>query len=296
MYNIMNGTTPKDCMLWDVKRGIPDRPQQAYMFVSTAHLPDGYWTLTNHKSENKLERFDGTEEISGDVTGENAGRYDIYAILRGNYVAAAENIDKASEETPIDISYVITNADGACYNNFHAKQPVGWTLSQDDAFEVEYANYLPAKVGDSYFNKWQGSGNLTNRSISQTVTGLPNGKYRIGVRTSSSVIHAGAYLFANTDKADMTKLTNSMASVETEITDVQLTFGVELKNYQSNDCKFDHFTIEFLGNPVDTRIEAPQGVETKMPSGHAVFDFTGRRLARPVKGFNIVDGQKVLKW
>lgn len=262
---------------------------RAYVAPSYATLPDASWRLSNGKG-GFLGRFDGTDEICGNNDIDNAGHYDIYAILRGNYVAAVENIDKASEENPIDISYVITNADATRYNNFHAKQPVGWTLSSDDAFEVEYANYLPAKVGDSYFNKWQGSGNLSNRTISQKVCGLPNGKYRISVRTSASTIHQGASLFANDQKADMTQLTNNTASVTTEITDGSLCFGVELKNYQSNDCKFDHFTLEYLGGgetpSAITPVSRPNSV------GQLIYDLSGRHLNSLQKGINIVNGKK----
>ena len=257
-------------------------------YVSAVYQPDGYWVIHNNKG-GTLGRFDGTDEVSGDAASENIGKYDIFAILRGNYVSAVENIDRASEENPIDISYVITNADGTRYNNFHAKQPVGWTLSQEDAFEVEYANYLPAKVGDSYFNKWQGSGNLTNRSMSQQLTGLPNGTYRLSVRTSTSVIHAGAFLVANDQKADMTKLQNSTASIKAEVTDGTLTIGVELKNYTSNDCKFDHFTLEYLGGAINGINDQKSQTANLKPQ---IYDLTGRRLNQPQKGINIIDGKK----
>ena len=262
-------------------------------YVSAAYVPDGYWMLTNNKGGGYLGRYDGTDEISGNTTGDNIGHYDIYAILRGDYVAAVENIDKATEENPVDISYVITNADGTRYNNFHSKQPVGWTLSQDDAFEVEYANYLSAKVGSSYFNKWQGSGNLTDRTISQLLSSLTNGKYRLSVRTSSNVIHQGASLFANSAKTDMTTVVDDGAvSVVADITDGQLSFGVELKDYQSNDCKFDHFTLEYLGNgSVSTGVRAIN--DLRMGGTSVIYDFQGHRVTRPTKGLYIVDGQKV---
>lgn len=74
--------------------------------------------------------------------------------------------------------------------------------------------------------------------------------------------------------------------------DGTLTFGVELKNYQSNDCKFDHFTLEYLGLP------ETDGVKDLSPlAPHAsshIYDLTGRRVLRPTKGFYIVDGQKVV--
>jgi len=264
-------------------------------YVTPAYLPNGGWTLQNNKGGAYIGRWDGTDEIAGNTTGANMGHYDFYAILRGQYVTVVENLDKASEENPIDISYVITNADGTRYNNFHAKQPVGWTLSQDDAFEVEYANYLPGKVGNSYFNKWQGSGNLTDRSISQQLSGLPNGRYRVGVRTSSSVIHQGATLFANADNTDMTTVTSDgNVTVTTEVTDGSLSFGVELKKYKSNDCKFDHFTLEYLGDPNGATSISATAAAPSQSTTSRIYDLTGRRLTHLQKGINIVDGKKVI--
>ncbi len=262
---------------------------RAYVFP--AYLPEGYWTLRNNKG-GYLGRYENTDEIGGNTSDENIGRYDIYAITRGQYAAVVENIDKASDDNPIDISYLITNADASRYNNFHAKQPVGWTLTQDDAFECEYSTYLPNKVGSSYFNKWQSGSNLSNRSLSQQLTDLPAGKYRLSVLTGSEVIHKGAWLFANDDKKDMSTVVGSgKVSVTTEITDGKLNFGVRLKNYQSNDCKFDHFTLEYLGAGSTgigaTTLDAASPVEN-------IYDLTGRRLARPTKGLNIVDGKVIV--
>ena len=217
-------------------------------YVAPTYMSEGYWTLTNNNGNGYIGHWDDTDEIAGNATDGRIGRYDIYAIERGKYVAAVENLTKGSEDSPIDLTYLITNAEATRYNNFHAKQPVGWNLSLDDAFEVEYANYLPSKVGDSYFNKWQGSGNISDRSMGQTITALPAGKYRVSVTTSATTIHNGAWLFANDKEADMTKLSNNCANIILDINNGTLDFGVKLKNYQSNDCKFDHFTLEFLGN------------------------------------------------
>ncbi|MBR0274014.1 MAG: alpha-L-fucosidase [Bacteroidaceae bacterium] len=274
-------------------------------YVIPAYLPDGYWTLQNNNGNAYIGHWDDTDEVAGNAGDGRIGHFDIYAILRGSYMAAVENLGNASEENPIDISYLITNADATRYNKFHANQPVGWTLSRDDAFECEYSNYLPAKVGSSYFNKWQGSGNLADRSISQKITGLPEGKYRVSVRTSSDKIHSGAYLFANDEKGDMTQLTDNKSSVTTDITDGQLTFGVELKNYQSNDCKFDHFTLEYLGGSL------PDGISLNpAPKTHpqplsftegSIYNLAGQKIVqrsssnhRLDKGAYIVNGQKVM--
>ena len=233
---------------WNFRTGNNGEGWTDRCYVAPTYMPEGYWTLTNNNGNGYIGHWDDTDEIAGNATDGRIGRYDIYAIERGKYVAAVENLNKGSEDSPIDLTYLITNAEATRYNNFHAKQPVGWNLSLDDAFEVEYANYLPSKVGNSYFNKWQGSGNISDRSMGQTITALPAGKYRVSVTTSSTTIHNGAWLFANDKEADMTKLSNNCANIILDINNGTLDFGVKLKNYQSNDCKFDHFTLEFLGN------------------------------------------------
>lgn len=233
---------------WNFRTGNNGEGWTDRCYVAPTYMSEGYWTLTNNNGNGYIGHWDDTDEITGNATDGRIGRYDIYAIERGKYVAAVENLTKGSEDSPIDLTYLITNAEATRYNNFHAKQPVGWNLSLDDAFEVEYANYLPSKVGDSYFNKWQGSGNISDRSMGQTITALPAGKYRVSVTTSATTIHNGAWLFANDKEADMTKLSNNCANIILDINNGTLDFGVKLKNYQSNDCKFDHFTLEFLGN------------------------------------------------
>ena len=233
---------------WNFRTGNNGEGWTDRCYVAPTYMPEGYWTLTNNNGNGYIGHWEDTDEIAGNATDGRIGRYDIYAIERGKYVAAVENLNKGSEDSPIDLTYLITNAEATRYNNFHAKQPVGWNLSLDDAFEVEYANYLPSKVGNSYFNKWQGSGNISDRSMGQTITALPAGKYRVSVTTSSTTIHNGAWLFANDKEADMTKLSNNCANIILDINNGTLDFGVKLKNYQSNDCKFDHFTLEFLGN------------------------------------------------
>ncbi len=303
-FTITSAGYPDYCLQhdnpWNFRTGDNGDGWTDRCYVIPAYLPEGYWTLQNNNGKAYIGHWDDTDEVAGNAGDSRIGHFDIYAILRGSYVAAVENLGNASEENPIDISYVITNADATRYNKFHANQPVGWTLSQDDAFECEYSSYLPAKVGSSYFNKWQSSGNLSNRSISQKLSGLPSGKYRLSVRTNSDKIHAGAWLFANSDKSDMTQLSDNTASVTTTVTDGVLTFGVELKSYQSNDCKFDHFTLEFLGSNMPNGISltpdsSPKG-EGSMKAEQSIYDLAGRQMVnrRLSKGIYILNGKKAV--
>ena len=249
-------------------------------YVAPSYLPESGWRLRNFKGGDNqyIGRWDGEDEVAGNTNGTNLGNYDINAILRGQYVAIAEAIDQASESNPIDITYVITNPDGTRKNNFHADFPIGWTLSQNEAVRVEYGSWLPARVGDSYFNIWQGSGNLSDRSMSQKVTGLPSGKYRLSVRTSSSTASAGAFLFANNDNTQLnTVVGDGAVSVVTSVTNGTLEFGVKLENYQSNDCKFDHFTLEFIGTQKPGDVDA-NGVTEVADLDKLVLYLTGKEV------------------
>ena len=89
----------------------------------------------------------------------------------------------------------------------------------------------------------------------------------------------------------MTKLKNSTASVVTTVTDGMLTFGVELKNYTSNDCKFDHFTLEYLGDEA-TGIHEVRGLNEAVQSPY--YNLNGQSVAKPARGLYIVNGKKVL--
>jgi hypothetical protein len=68
---------------------------------------------------------------------------------------------------------------------------------------------------------------------------------------------------------------------------------VELTNYQSNDCKFDHFTLEYLGQGSATGISnLTSGQENRLNEEY--FDLQGRRLSHPGKGINIRNGQMMI--
>ena len=98
-------------------------------------------------------------------------------------------------------------------------------------------------------------------------------------------------LFANSDRTDMTVLTDNTASLTTDVTDGTLNFGVMLVDYQSNDCKFDHFTLEFLGDETRLSIDEPRHATD---ARNLIYDITGRRRVHLQKGLNIVDGKKIL--
>ena len=251
----------------DDHEGWADR---AGVIPSYEEISGGCWTLVNYKARNSGDRYighwDATDEIMGNRDNANKGKYDFYAVKRGKYVAMVEDIYSATEDNPIDISYVITNA-SATRGNTGNRKVVGWNQETNNV-PIEYGSWLgtPAQVGSSYFNIWQSPGsNLANRRMSQTLTDLPAGRYRVSVRTNSSNVSAGAYLFANDDEPIRlnTVSESNVVSVVTNVTNGTLEFGVKLDDYKSNNCKFDHFTLEYLD-----RVTVPVTLGT---NGYATF-------------------------
>ena len=266
--NITNATYPDICMqsydgnTWNYRTDNNGEGWVDRAYVAPSYLPESGWRLRNYKGGDTqyIGRWDADgNEVAGNKENSAIGNFEIKVILRGEYVAIAEDIEHASAENPIDITYVITNPDGTRKNNFHADYPVGWKLNQDGDIKVEYGTWLPTpgRVGDSYFNIWQGSGNLSDRSMSQQVTGLPNGQYRLTAKTTTNTMAAGAFLFANNDNTPFnTPDGDGNVSVVTNVTNGTLQFGVRLENYQSNDCKFDHFTLEIIGTTKPGDVDA----------------------------------------
>ena len=92
----------------------------------------------------------------------------------------------------------------------------------------------------------------------------------------------------------MTVLKNDAASVVTEVENGTLTIGVKLEGYTSNDCKFDHFTQEYLGH----KNEETDAIHTltKGTDAHSlIYDLNGRRVLSLKKGFYIVNGKKIIR-
>ena len=91
---------------------------------------------------------------------------DAYHVLKG--ACEQYRIDNASAEHPVDLTGRIRNA------GFNAGNATGWTLVRTDL------NY--PKFGGGVMELWH-----TTFDISQTVSGLPSGNYRVGLQARSDL-------------------------------------------------------------------------------------------------------------
>lgn len=232
--------------------------------------------------------FEDGAEFAADKRDANVSYFDIYAIPRVKYLQQFSSWAQATEENPLDITPLITNPSFGRYDE--SRHPIGWIVEGEGM--VEHQGYLPGCEYYAYMNNWQSSGNLSNRSIIQTVKDLPKGKYRL---TLYSLCPAeGASLFANDQSVDLKHQGNADTSLDFVMAeDGDLTIGVRLQNYKNNDFKYDNIRLHYVGPCDDVGIEATDDDVRNVEADDDVYDLQGRKLQNKQRGINIRGGKKI---
>ncbi len=150
--------------------------------------------------------------------------------------------DLASVSSPTDVTYEITNS------GFEHRDMTGWTLSPGDAFAAQANTAFDNKAGGYYAEKWQGSGGLSDRTMSQHLTGLENGLYELKAYVYYG--GTGAYIKMNDDRTNVTAGTSAQYTVRTVISDGTLDVVAGLESGTTNWVCFDRFTLSFYGDPL----------------------------------------------
>ncbi|NLO69426.1 MAG: T9SS type A sorting domain-containing protein [Porphyromonadaceae bacterium] len=99
------------------------------------------------------------------------------------------------------------------------------------------------KTGNVYFQYW--SSDKPDYSVSQVITGLPNGRYLLSADAGGDVETKGTFVFANDKQVEVTS-TGSTYSVETAVVDGTLTFGFKSVNRTVNWSFADNFKLTVL--------------------------------------------------
>ena len=194
----------------------------------------------------------------------NVGHFDVFSILRGEYVKRFEKIDEATVDAPLNITYVLENPGAERRNS------VGWKHVGDD-WEAQTNGILSGYVGTRYFQQWKAAG-IGDAELYQTVYGLPNGYYRF-----SAIAHGaeGFNLYANDETAPASSTsTNTRISVITCLTDGEaLRLGFKADKVTGQWIAFDDARLEYLGTeqPILTLDELAAEVPTTYGSGVKVL-------------------------
>ena len=152
--------------------------------------------------------------------------------------------DEASVSSPTDMTYKIINS-GAEYRNLS-----GWTSNNIIYQDNNWTN----KSGVGFMEAWQENAGLSNRQVTQQLTGLPNGLYEVSVyghninQRNGDAPCTGMFLYANDDKTEMG--TYGQYKVRTTVTDGKLLVKVALENCTGNWIAFDRFGLLFYGDPL----------------------------------------------
>lgn len=170
------------------------------------------------------------EEISGD--GITAAIAELWASERAYLL---------TEPAPADFTFAIVNPDFELSAVNTSKAIYGWT-NTSNAFQLQNNTAFGSKNGVFYCEQYQNSGGLPNSNLSQEITGLPNGHYK--VTAAAGFNGAGAFIYANSDEIEFGD--NGKYSVIAKVTDGTMTLGIKLFNSTSNYVRFDNFVLEYL--------------------------------------------------
>ena len=214
------------------------------------YLPDGYWTIQNgvYPDAGYLGPWENVitddAETALNKTGSAVGHFDIFTILRGDYVKRFDQayLD-ATYDSPLDISYVLENPGG------ERRTAIGWKSTGAGWWAQ---NSSPAgKVGGYFLETWSGSG-IGNSDLYQEIASLPDGYYRFSakafVRDGGD---QGFSLYANNESTKVTAADLSVRfNVIVQVTDGSLRVGAKAENVTKDWVGLDDAKLEYLGTEI----------------------------------------------
>ncbi len=171
-----------------------------------------------------------------------------------------DNDQLATMDSPFDVTGYITNP------GFEYRNMKGWTLSGNDALGTQ-SNEQSFKVGGFYAEKWQAatSGALSARSMSQTISDLPAGYYKLSANLGGN----GTYLDLNGKRVNWTADGDyNVGYVLGENEDLTITAGKTAEG-TANWIHFDNFKLYFCGDVAEalqTLLSQVTSYQDQLPS------------------------------
>lgn len=177
------------------------------------------------------------------------------AELRAAYILAA----KAQTTAGANMTGAIVNP------SFELGTLEGWTSTDGGAIALNY-NFAQ-RTGDKFVERWTPApGKLSDGSLLQTLTGMPNGKYTLTAEMhnmeqgNNSVPGTGFYLVANDDKTAVAAHGETV-TVSTVVTDGTIIIGTKLIDCSGNWICEDNFQLTYLGPVASDEDLAPLTAE-----------------------------------
>ena len=151
------------------------------------------------------------------------------------------------EGVSIDMTARIVNS-GFDNSTMTGGAPQGWTLdanvTQSKISTAAKGNLIEA--GQNHWQLWQSGGNLTGKAT-QTLTGLPNGRYEVGADVVPSAFSGTVGLIANYGSTDIASAAGRHYTTTGIVVDGTLQLGLSFQTSGSVTLDFDSFTLHYQG-------------------------------------------------
>ena len=186
----------------------------------------------------------------------------------------------ATMDAPYDVTGFMTNP------GFEYRDMTGWSLSESGAFGTQN-NSQSFKIGGYYAEKWQASGALTARSMSQTLTNLPAGYYKL----TANVGGDGTYIDLNGKTMNGSGTTADITTgyVLEDGEDLTITAG-KTASGSANWIHFDNFKLYFCGDvasALTTLLEQLSSYESKLPA--SIYNTLSNNVSAYDQSYSDVD-------
>jgi len=185
----------------------------------------------------------------------------------------------ATMDAPFDVTGYITNP------GFEYRNMSGWTVEPSGYFGTQ-SNDQSFKVGGYYAEKWQKSGALPEGSMSQTLTNLPAGYYKLTANLGGN----GTYIDLNGKTVNWTEDKDyTVGYVLSENEDLTITAGKTAEG-TANWIHFDNFRLFYCGDvqaALNTLLGQLSGYEGTIPS--AAYSALQTAVAEYDKDYSDVD-------
>ena len=195
-------------------------------------LQDACWTIRNGKYPdsgylgpwNDASFTDGAE-VAFNKSGNNIGKFHIYAIRKTQCKDVAAN---ATQANPVDMSVLMTNSDAA----LAVIGLGGWTIA--NTITRNNNNGYDGKSGFFEFCNWGGSS--WEGSMTQTISSLPNGKYKVRATGQASTTDVVLTLTANGVSTNLNCIGDKGGNISADGSVVASGSGVAGWQYMEVEC------------------------------------------------------------
>ncbi len=251
--------------------------------LSSFELPTGDFTLEVQCNANAYISICGVYEYTATEAGSvrfarKAGKVIVYEgntykatlVSTGTPYAGIENVASATyldgtaygrqvtlgPDDHWDMTLYVVNPefDNATIVN---KAPTGWiqtTNAGTSKISVVAKGDGSVIVGDQ--NHWQiYSGGAVKGKAYQVINNLPSGKYKFTAGLYA-YITGPVYLYANTNKIEVTNDSSAYYTVDGIVVDGTLEIGMEIATTGGTTLEFDHVTLEYYGPDMESVITA----------------------------------------